>query len=238
MHMAFLWQKIGKMSKSKGNSIYPDVLVKRYGLDATKFALLSSMSFGQDSVFGIEEMIDKYNSYLANDLGNLLNRTIGMLNKYLDGVIPNIKNNKALLEKDNFVSLDANSKTYIYTDEIHNFVKIKMKELNDNFENLYIANGIENIFEVIDMANKYIDKTEPWVKYKQIKENILTSINNKEKLDLIMYTLVEILRKVSVCIRPFMEHTSNEIQEQLNIKNKYNIDDWNEIFKYNMGLWY
>ena len=232
----FFMARDGKMSKSKGNAVYPDILVNRYGVDATKFALLSSMSYSQDSTFDIEDMIDKYNSYLANDLGNLLNRTIGMLNKYLNGFIPNIKKNKELEEAENFVSLDSSSKTYIYTDEIQDFVKNKMQELTDNFENLYIAKGIENIFEVIDMANKYIDKTEPWVKYKQIKEDIETRTNNNEKLDLIMYTLVEILRKISVAIRPFMKNTSNQIQEQLNLKNKYNINDWNEIFKYNKNL--
>lgn len=233
---SFFMARDGKMSKSKGNSIYPDILVKRYGLDATKFALLSSMSYSQDAVFDIEDMIDKYNSYLANDLGNLLNRTIGMLNKYLDGIIPNIKKNKELQEVENFVSLDSNSKTYIYTDEIQDFANKKIQELTDNFEKLHIANGIDNIFELVDMANKYIDKTEPWVKYKQISENVETRTDNNEKLDLIMYTLVEILRKISVAIRPFMKNTSNEIQEQLNLKGKYDINDWNEIFKYNMDL--
>ena len=232
----FFMARDGKMSKSKGNSIYPDVLVKRYGLDATKFALLHSLSYSQDSVFGIEEMIDKYNTYLANDLGNLLNRTIGMLNKYLDGVIPSISKNTLFKDFEGMENLDINSTTYIYTKELNEFVRDKMKELDKNFEEIHIANGIENIFEVIDRANKYIDKTEPWVKYKQIQTNIETRTDNNDKLELIMYTLVEILRKISVAIRPFMKKTSDQIQEQLNIKGKYNIDDWNEIFKFNTRL--
>ena len=232
----FFMARDGKMSKSKGNSIYPDVLVERYGVDATKFALLKSLSYAQDSVFDIEEMIDKYNTYLANDLGNLLNRTIGMLNKYLDGIIPDISRNTVFKEIEDFINLDSESKTYIYTKEINDFVKEKMKELNENFENLHIANGIENIFEIIDKANKYIDKTEPWVKYKQIQENIETKTNNQEKLEIIMYTLVEILRKISIAIRPFMKNTSNQIQEQLNLKDRYDINNWDEIFKYNIKL--
>ena len=233
---AFFMARDGKMSKSKGNAIFPDVLAKRYGVDATKFILLSSLSFSQDSAFSIEDFIERYNAYLANDLGNLLNRIIGMLNKYLDGVIPDI-NNKSLKEMEDFAGLNINSKTFIFTKEIQEFVEEKMKELTNNFKTVHIADGIQNIFEVIDRANKYIDKTEPWVKHKNIEERIESRVSDKDKLDLIMYTLVEILRKLSVAIRPFMKHSSNKIQEQLNISNKYNIEDWNEIFKdhYNLG---
>ncbi len=233
---AFFMARDGKMSKSKGNAIFPDVLAKRYGVDATKFILLSSLSFSQDSAFSIEDFIERYNAYLANDLGNLLNRIIGMLNKYLDGVIPDI-NNKSLKEMEDFAGLNINSKTFIFTKEIQEFVEEKMRELTDNFETVHVADGIQNIVEVIDRANKYIDKTEPWVKHKNIEERIESRVSDKDKLDLIMYTLVEILRKLSVAIRPFMKHSSNKIQEQLNISNKYNIEDWNEIFKdhYNLG---
>ncbi len=234
---AFFMARDGKMSKSKGNAIFPDVLVKRYGVDATKFILLSSLSFSQDSAFSIEDFIERYNAYLANDLGNLLNRTIGMLNKYLDGVIPDINNNKSLKEMEDFAGLNINSKTFIFTKEIQEFVEEKMKELTDNFETVHVADGIQNIVEVIDRANKYIDKTEPWVKHKNIEERIESRVSDKDKLDLIMYTLVEILRKLSVAIRPFMKHSSDKIQEQLNIVEKYNIEDWDEIFKdhYNLG---
>lgn len=233
---AFFMAKDGKMSKSKGNAIFPDILVKRYGVDATKFILLSSLSFAQDSALSIDEVIEKYNSYLANDLGNLLNRTIGMLNKYLDGIIPNIINNEGLKEMEDYEGMNINSKTFIFTKEIQEFVDKKTKELTNNFETVHIADGIQNIFEIIDRANKYIDKTEPWAKYKNIGNKIDSRVSDKDKLDLIMYTLVEILRKISIAIRPFMKHSSDKIQEQLNIADKYNIEDWNEIFKNNNNL--
>lgn len=233
---SFFMARDGKMSKSKGNAIFPDILAKRYGVDATKFTLLNSLSFAQDSAFSIEDFIEKYNAYLANDLGNLLNRTIGMLNSYLNGIIPDIKNNESLKEMKDYAGLNPNSATYIHTKEMQDLVDTKMKELTDNFESIHLSDGIQNIFEIIDMANKYIDKTEPWVKHKQIQENVETRTSNQDQLDLIMYTLVEVLRKISIAIRPFMKHTSNNIQEQLNISNKNNINDWNEIFKDNEEL--
>ncbi len=233
---AFFMAKDGKMSKSKGNAMFPDILAKRYGVDATKFGLLSALSFAQDSAYSIEDFIEKYNVYLANDLGNLLNRTIGMLNKYMKGIIPDIKNNENLKEMEDFAGLNINSTTFVHTKELEKIIEKQMKEVTKSFENIHLAEGIENIFKIIDRANKYIDKTEPWVKYKNIGKAQESRVSEKDKLDLIMYTLVEVLRKISIAIRPFMKNTSNQIQEQLNILDKNNIEDWNEVFKNNMDL--
>ena len=198
--------KDGKMSKSKGNVIYPELLIKKYGLDATKYYLLGALINGQDGVFTPEDFVDKFNSDLCNDLGNLLNRTIGMVNKYFGGTIEN--NNRKETE------FDA---------ELEKFTLEEIKKVEEYFDNYKIAQGIIEIWKIIARTNKYIDETSPWV--------LAKSEDDKEKLISVMYHLVENLRKIAILISPFMKDTSNKIFEQLNIKNK-ELQNWKSIYNY------
>ena len=199
--------KDGKMSKSKGNVIYPELLINRYGLDATKYYLLKELGFGQDGVFSPEDFVERYNSDLCNDLGNLLNRTIGMLNKYFGGIIP--KYNGHLTEFDSI--LEA-------------FTLEKVKEVEKYMDEYHISQAIAEIWSIVSRTNKYIDETMPWVLAKE---------ENKEKLESVMYHLVENLRKIAILIKPFIEETSNKMFEQLKIKDK-NLQEWDSLYKYDL----
>lgn len=197
--------KDGKMSKSKGNVVYPEDLIEKYGLDATKYYLLREMSFGQDSIFTPEAFVERYNFDLCNDLGNLLNRTIGMINKYFNGII----SSKDIIRTD-------------YDATLEEFTINKVKEVEDNMDTYHISNAISKIWELIARTNKYIDETEPW---KLAKEE------NKANLLSVMYHLVENLRIIAILISPFIQDTSNKILRQLGIKDK-NLSNWDSIHEY------
>lgn len=202
---SYFVMKDGKMSKSKGNVIYPEDLISRYGLDATKYYLLREMSFGQDSVFTPEAFVDRFNFDLCNDLGNLLNRSIGMINKYFGGIV-----NTKDLSSTNFDS------------DLENFTLSKIKEIEENMDTYHISNAISEIWSIIARTNKYIDETEPW---KLAKEE------EKDKLTSVMYHLVENLRKIAILIRPFMKETSNKMLNQLGIKEE-NLITWDGLYEY------
>ena len=201
----YIVMKDGKMSKSKGNVIYPEDLIGRYGLDATKYYLLREMSFGQDSVFTPEVFVERYNFDLCNDLGNLLNRTIGMINKYFDGVI----SSKEIVKTE-------------YDSVLEEFTQDKTKEVEKNMDSYHISNAIAEIWSIIARTNKYIDETEPW-KLSKEESNL--------KLKSVMYHLVENLRKIAILIRPFMQDTSNRILSQLGIENE-NLKTWESLHAY------
>ena len=203
----WIMMKDGKMSKSVGNVVYPELLINRYGLDATKYFLLRTLINGQDGVFTPDDFIDKFNFDLCNDLGNLLNRTIGMVNKYCGGYIP--KYNGCVNDVDK---------------ELEEYTSKQIKIIEDNFDNYKIAQGIQEIWKIISRTNKYIDETTPWV--------LAKSETNKEKLESVMYHLVENLRKIAVLIRPFMEETSDKIFKQLNINEELKV--WDSIYKYDL----
>ena len=186
--------KDGKMSKSVGNVIYPETLIERYGLDATKYYLLRLMPFAQDAMFTPEGFIERFNSDLCNDLGNLLNRTIGMMNKYFDGIVPTLSSTKT-----------------DFDDELESFVYEKIKSFEECMDTYHVSNAISEIWNIISRTNKYIDETAPW---------ILAKEDNKEKLSSVMYHLVQNLRIIAVLIKPFMQETSNKMLNQLGIKNE------------------
>ena len=192
----FIVMKDGKMSKSKGNMIYPDVLADKFGVDAVRYFLLKLMNYGTDSEFTPETFVERYNSDLCNDLGNLLNRTIAMINKYFNGEIDN-----SFKEKTD------------YDEEIENVVKDSINNFKDDFEKIYISNSLSNLFNLITKANKYIDQTEPWI--------LAKSEENHEKLKSVMYHLVENLRIFAIYINPFIPDTSKNILDQLGIKEQY-----------------
>ncbi len=190
----WIMMKDGKMSKSKGNVIYPETLIDRYGLDATKYFLLKELNGGQDGVFTPEGFVERYNSELCNDLGNLLNRTIGMLNKYFGGVIPERPNKITDLDK-----------------ELENFIENQIKLVESEMDESHVTSGLDEIWKIISRANKYIDETMPWTLFKEEKT---------EELSDVMYHLVETLRKVAILIMPCMEETSVSMFKQLGIKNE------------------
>ena len=199
--------KDGKMSKSVGNVIYPELLINRYGIDATKYYLLKTLINGQDGIFTPEDFIERFNFDLCNDLGNLLNRTIGMINKYFGGDIPKYKGHINEVDK-----------------ELEDYTLEEIKVIEEHFDNYRISQGITEIWKIISRTNKYIDETSPWV--------LAKAEEDKEKLESTMYHLVENLRKIAILIRPFMEVTSDKMFNQLNIKE--DLQKWDTIYKYDL----
>ncbi|MGE7667497.1 methionine--tRNA ligase [Ureibacillus composti] len=192
----FIMMKDGKMSKSKGNVVYPEMLIERYGLDATRYFLLRELPFGSDGVFSPESFVERTNFDLANDLGNLLNRTVSMMNKYFDGVIPT--ENLQETEFDNALKEHAKQ------------TRIKYEE---SMEKMQFSVVLSDIWSLVSRTNKYIDETQPWVLAKDEE--------NKSKLCSVMANLAESLRHIAVLLQPFMTSTPNQIIEQLGLDVKY-----------------
>ncbi len=181
----------GKMSKSKGNVVDPKVLVEKYGLDAIRYFLMREVAFGQDGNFTNEALIQRINSDLANDLGNLLSRTIGMIEKYFGG------------------RLQEEQAPSPFDSELIELACAASGKVETHMEKLLFSDALTEIFSLIRRTNKYTDETQPWVliKYEE-KKPVLAAV---------MYNLAEVLRIVSVLITPFMPDTAKAIQTQLNI---------------------
>lgn len=195
----FIMMKDGKMSKSKGNVIYPEVLIERYGVDATRYFLLKEMPYGQDGVFSPEEFVERFNFDLCNDLGNLLNRTIGMLNKYFAGTVD--KYQTSILEPSKEVEKEA--------------LEV-IQKVEENMNTVHVNMALGEIWNFIARTNKYIDETTPWVLAKE---------ERKQELQEVMYHLVENLRRVAILIKPAMNNTAQKIFTQLAIpEDKQNWD--------------
>ncbi len=181
----------GKMSKSKGNVVDPVVLVDKYGVDALKYFLLREYSFGSDGLFTNEVLLNRINSDLANDLGNLVSRTIAMVDKYNDGVI---------LEPAQPGDFDDSLKEVAVN--VAAKVEAEMNKYN-------YSNALEEIWVLVRRTNKYIDETMPWV--------LAKSEEDKTRLDTVLYNLSESIRIIGILILPFMHHTSKKIFEQLSL---------------------
>lgn len=190
----WILMKDGKMSKSKGNVVDPNILIDRYGLDATRYYLMRELPFGSDGVFTPEAFVERTNFDLANDLGNLVNRTISMVNKYFDGELPAYQG--PLHELD---------------EEMEAMALETVKSYTESMESLQFSVALSTVWKFISRTNKYIDETTPWVLAKDDSQ--------KDMLGIVMAHLVENIRYAAVLLRPFLTHAPKEIFEQLNINN-------------------
>ena len=193
----WLLQGDGKMSKSKGNVIYAEDLVDFFGVDAVRYFVLHEMPFENDGVITWELMVERLNSDLANTLGNLVNRTISMSNKYFDGVI-----------SDKGESADAEQKAY--DDDLKAVVTDTYKRVLRKMDDLRVADAISEIFTTFKRCNKYIDETTPWVLAKDEAK--------KDRLSTVLYNLVESIVIGASLLEPFMPDTAAKIAAQLNTK--------------------
>jgi len=185
-----------KMSKSKGNIMYADDLVKLFGVDAIRYYVLHEIPFANDGTITYDLIIERINSDLANVLGNLVNRTISMANKYFEGKVTN-KNVSTEFDK-----------------ELIDMVNALDKKVETRMNKLEIGAAIDEIFEVLRRSNKYIDETLPWALAKEESE--------KDKLETVIYNLLESIRVAAINLEAFLPDTSKEIARQLNNERKEN----------------
>ena len=194
VHGWFL-MKEGKMSKSRGNMVYPRDVSVPYGLDSLRYYLLREMPLGNDALFSYERFFDRYNADLANDLGNLVSRTVSMINKYFGGVV---KKPKAL--------------SFDYSKEVETTINQGIDKAKEAFENFKFQNGLIEVWNIIGRANKYIDETCPWI--------LAKDESKQAELNEVMYVLYEALRNVAMLINPAMPDTSLLIKKYLNVSDE------------------
>ena len=183
----------GKMSKSKGNVVDPVTLVNRYGLDAVRYYLLREVPFGSDGVYSEDALILRINTDLANDLGNLLHRSLSMIEKFNGGVVPAPG---ALVELDR---------------DLIRAAEACGAKVAQHMEELTISDAVMAIMDLVGRANKYIDEAAPWA---------LNKAGNRERLETVLYTMAEVLRLVAVLLTPFLVETPGRIWEQLGLDGK------------------
>ena len=179
-----------KMSKSKGNVIYADDLVRHFGVDAIRYYLLSEMPYAADGSITYTTIIERYNSELANTLGNLVNRTVAMSNKYFDGEILAPEASEAV------------------DDDLKNTVLDSIKTVDKCMTDFHVADALDAIFGAARRSNKYIDETMPWL--------LAKDESKRERLGTVLYNLLESIRIIAVQLKPFMPETSDKILAQLN----------------------
>ena len=204
----WLLQGEGKMSKSKGNVIYADDLVDMFGVDAVRYFVLHEMPFENDGVITWELMVERMNSDLANTLGNLVNRTISMTNKYLGGVAE---------DKGAAESVDDNLKSFVLS---------VPKKVEEKMDKLRVADAITEVFTIFKRCNKYIDETEPWVLGKDESK--------KDRLSTVLYNLIESITIGASLLKSFMPETTEKILKQLNTTERA-LEDMDKFGFYESG---
>ncbi|UFU01509.1 methionine--tRNA ligase (plasmid) [Radiobacillus kanasensis] len=199
----WILMKDGKMSKSKGNVVDPVDLTNRYGLDALRYYLLREVPFGSDGTFTPEGFVERTNYDLANDLGNLLNRTVAMIEKYFNGEIPALK-----LAEDKF------------DQDLEQLAKQTITNVENAMENMEFSVALSTIWQYISRTNKYIDETQPWVLAKDEAQ--------KERLGNVMAHLADSLRRTAILLRPFLINTPRTMFEQLGVA-KEEHQEWDSL---------
>ena len=185
------WMLFGeeKMSKSRGNTIYADDLVRHFGVDAVRYYSLHEMPFAQDGNITCDVFISRFNSDLANTLGNLVNRTVSMINKYFDG------------------ELISNSVSGDFDDDLKAIATGAFAKVEEKMKTLHVADSLDVIWSVVNRANKYIDETEPWI--------LAKSEDTKERLATVLYNLAETIRIIASLLSSFMPETAEKIKAQI-----------------------
>jgi methionyl-tRNA synthetase len=202
-HGWFLNKEGGKISKSRGNVQDAFELIRLYGSDAIRYFLLREMQVGGDGYYSEDALVDKINSDLANDFGNLLSRTTAMINKYRDGLVPECAEITPLEE------------------EIRNLSIQIRKEVEENLERLDFSNALTSIWRLIGRLNKYVDETAPWA--------LAKDLDQKYRLDTVLYTFVEALRIITILIEPFMPKVPAKVWVQLGLTNYPQVLNWDAL---------
>ena len=193
------------MSKSKGNIIYADDLVEEFGVDAIRYYVLHEIPFANDGTITYDLIIERINSDLANVLGNLVNRTISMANKYFDGKVTN----KKVTE-----SVDK---------ELIDMINALDKNVDEKMEKLEIGASLDVIFDLLRRSNKYIDETTPWTLAKEE--------DKKDRLETVLFNLLESIRVAAIYLKPYLPDTSDNIFAQLNTTNDKTYYDEENVYQ-------